>query len=249
LICSPRHENDIIVRSKFVQTNSDFGNLFRRTWQCLFLAVFLISVSYLFIDRPVAHFVHDHRLADCIVLKWLTYPPPIAQSWAPLVLAALMIVLANRKLERWQLGLAVACVSIILADQFRESLAYVFGRYWPETWINNNPSLIKDGDYGFHPFHGGSAYGSFPSGHAARTLAAASVVWSAWPQWRWACGLASVAVAAGLLGMIYHFVGDIIAGGFVGGIVGMYGSHISGLKKINFICSPVKRDDEEKELV
>ena len=30
------------------------------------------------------------------------------------------------------------------------------------------------------------------------------------------------AVAVGLLGMDYHFVGDVIAGGFVGGIVGTY---------------------------
>jgi hypothetical protein len=47
--------------------------------------------------------------------------------------------------------------------------------------------------------------------------------------WRWACGLASVAVAAGLLGMVYHFVGDVIAGGFVGGIVGAYTAHYTGL--------------------
>ncbi len=43
------------------------------------------------------------------------------------------------------LVLALACVSMILADQFRESLSYVFGRYWPETWIDNNPSFIQDG--------------------------------------------------------------------------------------------------------
>ncbi len=57
---------------------------------------------------------------------------------------------------------------------------YVFGRDWPETWIDNNPSLIRDGAYGFHPFHGNSAYGSFPSGHTARTLAVAAVVWIAY---------------------------------------------------------------------
>jgi membrane-associated phospholipid phosphatase len=122
-----------------------------------------------------------------------------------------------------------ACVSLVLADQFRETLAFVFGRYWPETWVNDNPSLIRDGAYGFHPFHGGSAYASFPSGHTARTLAVAAVVWIAYPRWRWACGLASGAVAAGLLGMDYHFVGDVIAGCFVGAIVGAYTAHYLGL--------------------
>jgi membrane-associated phospholipid phosphatase len=118
--------------------------------------------------------------------------------------------------------LVVACISLVLADQFRVSLAYVFGRYWPETWIHNNPSLIGNGAYGFHPFHDGIVYGSFPSGHTARTLAAASVAWIAYPRGRWACVLAAVAVAVGLIGMDYHFVGDVIAGGFVGGIVGAY---------------------------
>jgi membrane-associated phospholipid phosphatase len=101
-------------------------------------------------------------------------------------------------------------------------LGFAFGRYWPETWIDDNPSLIGDGAYGFHPFHGGTAYRSFPSGHTARILAVATIVWIGYPRWRWACVLSSLAVAAGLIGMNYHFVGDVIAGGFVGGIVGAY---------------------------
>ena len=32
------------------------------------------------------------------------------------------------------------------------TLAYAFGRYWPDTWVHDNPSLIRDGAYGFHPF-------------------------------------------------------------------------------------------------
>src|SRR5262249_45727569 len=72
-------------------------------------------------------------------------------------------------------------------------------------------------------------YGSFPSGHTARTLAVAAVVWIAYPRWRWVCGLGSLAVAVGLLGMDYHFVGDVIAGGFVGGIVGAYTARYTGL--------------------
>jgi membrane-associated phospholipid phosphatase len=145
------------------------------------------------------------------------------------VLAALAVRRAWGPLRRWELVVAAACVSLVLADQFRETLSHAFGRYWPETWIHDNPSLIRDGAYGFHPFPKGSDCGGFPSGHAARTLAAATVVWIACPRWRWACGLASVAVAAGLLGVDYHFVGDVIAGGFVGGIVGTYAAHCTGL--------------------
>jgi membrane-associated phospholipid phosphatase len=81
--------------------------------------------------------------------------------------------------------------------------------------------------------HGGVAYRSFPSGHSARTVAALSVVWIAYRKWRWACVLAVVAEAVGLIGMNYHFFGDVVAGGFTGGIVGVYAAHFVGLKCVH----------------
>lgn len=195
----------------------------------------LVVLCYFFVDRPVAYFVHEHRFAEFSILKWLTYPPPILQAWTPVVLVAIMVRRVFGPFRRWERALMAACVGMVLADQFRETMAYVFGRYWPETWINHNPSLIQDGRYGFHPFHGGSAYGSFPSGHAARMLAVAAIVWIAYPRWQWACVLVAVAVAAGLLGMNYHFAGDVIAGAFVGGIVGAFTAHFCGLREE---CSP-----------
>jgi membrane-associated phospholipid phosphatase len=212
-----------------VNSSPNIGQLLRKTLAALLVCAALVLLCYLFVDIPVAFVVHDQKLADHAVFKWLTDPPPVMQAWTPAALAALMFRRAFGPFRRCELALMAACVSMVLADQFRQSLAYVFGRYWPETWINNNPSLIRDGAYGFHFFHGGSAYGSFPSGHTARTVAVAAVVWIAYPRWRWACVLGSVAVAVGLLGMDYHFVGDVIAGGFVGGIVGTYTACCSGL--------------------
>ncbi len=202
--------------------------LLRRTLVALILCAVIVALCYFFIDRPIAFYVHN-RWGDDSVLKWLTYPPPILQAWTPVALVALMVRRVYGSFRRWELAILAACLSLVMADQFRETLAYVFGRYWPETWIDDNPSLIQDGAYGFHLFHGGSAYGSFPSGHTARALAIAAIIWIAYPRWRWACGLASLAVAVGLVGMNYHFVGDVIAGGFVGGIVGTYIAHYSGL--------------------
>jgi membrane-associated phospholipid phosphatase len=216
-------------REPGLDNGADFRRLARNTLAALLVCAALVLVCYWFVDRPVAYYVHDRGFAHDAFFKWLTYPPPVLQAWVPVLLAALVVRRVWGPLGRWERAVAAACVSLVLADQFRETLAYVFGRYWPETWVDNNPSLIRDGAYGFHPFHSGPAYGSFPSGHTARTLAAAAVVWIAYPRWRWACGLASVAVAAGLLGMDYHFVGDVIAGGFVGGIVGAYTAHFTGL--------------------
>jgi membrane-associated phospholipid phosphatase len=212
-----------------MNNDRNYAQLLRSTLVALFLCAALVLLCYFFVDRPVAFYVHNHRFADDRVLKWFTYLPPFVQACVPLLLVVFAVRRAFGPLRLWEKVVVVACVSLVLAEQFRGGLAYAFGRYWPETWVNNNPSLIPDGAYGFHPFHHGIAYDSFPSGHTARTVAVAAVVWIAYPKWRWACGLASLAVALGLLGLDYHFVGDVIAGGFVGGIVAAYASRCTGL--------------------
>jgi membrane-associated phospholipid phosphatase len=207
----------------------DFKRLLRQTAVAVLLGAALVALCYFFVDRPVAFFVRDHGLPSYPALKWLTYAPPVLQAWAPVALVALMVRRAWGPFRRWELTLAAACVAVVLADQFRETLAYAAGRYWPGTWIDDNPSLLRDGAYGFHPFHGGGAYGSFPSGHTARSVAIAAVVWVAYPGWRWVCAAASAAEGCALVGMDYHFVGDVVAGGFVGAIVGAYTACCCGL--------------------
>ncbi len=216
-----------------VNGGPDLKRLLRNSLAGLAVGAVLVAICYWFVDRPVAFFVYNHKFAEHPFLKWLTYPPPILQAWAPFVIAVLMVRRAWAPFRRCELVVLGMFVSIILADQFRQSLMYVFGRYWPETWINDNPSLIGNGEYGFHPFHSGSAYGSFPSGHTARTVAMMSVVWIACPKWRWICVVAVLAEIVGLLGMDYHFVGDIVGGGFVGGTVAAYVAVCLGLGKEN----------------
>ena len=196
------------------------------------LALVVIVACYFFVDRPVAFFVQDHKLDQILWLKWLTFPPPMGQTWSPLVIGLVVIRRAWGPLARWQHILFVACVSLILADQFRESLGILCGRDWPETWHDNNPSLIGSGAYGFYPFSSGADVGSFPSGHAARILGFFSVWWIAMPRGRLLCAIIAVPMLVSLIGMNYHFVGDVIAGSFVGGIVGCYATQLGGLGSI-----------------
>jgi membrane-associated phospholipid phosphatase len=145
-----------------------------------------------------------------------------AQSLAPAILVLVAVKLAWSPLTRVKKTLVAASLSLMVAVAFEYYLKFLFGRYWPETWVNNNPSLIGNGSYGFHAFHFGEAYGSFPSGHTARTFAAMSVVWLAYPRWWWLCVALCGSVIFGLVGMNYHFVGDTGGGAYLGSVTGMY---------------------------
>jgi membrane-associated phospholipid phosphatase len=221
-----------------MDSGRQFERLLRSTLTAIAACTLLVVVCYYFIDRPVAFFVHDHQIASLDGLRRLTEPPPLAQSWSPLALVILLIRRAGGPWRRWQHVLFVACVSMIVADQFRESVGDLFGRYWPETWHNDNPSLIGTGAYGFHPFQIRDDIGSFPSGHSARILGFASVFWMATPKMRWLVVVFATPMLVALVGMNYHFVGDVIAGSTLGAIVGTYAVKLSSLRLNHAITAP-----------
>src|SRR5437016_8419545 len=161
---------------------SEYRRLLRRTLIITAVCIVAVLICYFWIDRPVAFFVYRHHINKIEVFRWFTYPPPEVQNWSALVLTILMVRRAWGPFQRWQKVLLVACVSLIVADDSRISLGDVFGRYWPQTWTHDNPSLIGTGTYGFHPFQRGDDIGSFPSGHAARIFGSAGAWMIAVPE-------------------------------------------------------------------
>jgi membrane-associated phospholipid phosphatase len=119
---------------------------------------------------------------------------------------------------------------LIVADDFRISLGDVFGRYWPETWRHDNPSLIGTGTYGFHPFQRGDDVGSFPSGHACRILGFTGVWMIAMPGCRIVAIVLCAPMLLSLVAMNYHFVSDVIAGSVLGALIAAYAVHLARLK-------------------
>ncbi len=208
----------------------EYRKLLRRTAIAVALCIVAVLVCYFWIDRPVAFLVHRHHINELPGFRWLTYPPPQLQTWSPLVLMVLLVRRAWGPFVHWQQVLLVACVSLIVADGFRISLGDVCGRYWPETWFHNNPSLIGNSTYGFHPFQRGGDIGSFPSGHAARILSFATVWFIAVPRSRVTGVVLSTAMLVSLVAMNYHFVSDVIAGSVLGWIVATYAAHLPGSK-------------------
>ena len=182
----------------------------------LLLTAAMVTVAYLWLDQPISYFAHGH-LAQLRIFKELQRVPEFMAAFEGLVFALFgYFVLARRPLNKLLSALLLSGVSLGIASQIKDQLKFLFGRTWPETWINDNPSLIRDGVSGFNFFHGGAGYASFPSGHMTVTCAVVSVLWISYPRYRLLYAAVVAVVAIGLIGSNYHFLSDQIAGGFLG---------------------------------
>ncbi|HVU36514.1 MAG TPA: phosphatase PAP2 family protein [Opitutaceae bacterium] len=196
-----------------------------RSLLLLFVCLVLIVCSIAYVDRAAATFSYEHLHRPAAAV-WLTHLVDPLQPLAILGLAGsglAALVGGWRPGERGRTLLAL-CAAILIAVATKEELKYLFGRTWPETWVANNPSWIRDHVFGFTFLHGGQGWASFPSGHTTQMSAVAGVVWVAAPRWRWLGVLLVALVTLGLWAADFHFVGDILAGATLGGSCGV-GTH------------------------
>jgi membrane-associated phospholipid phosphatase len=195
-----------------------------RNWALGFAGTAIsVVVSYFWLDRPIALFAHA-QLQGIDLFGKLTLIP---KALAPIALVALAAMalrgLTGRPLSKLLTVFMLSALSLAVAVIVKDELKFAFGRTWPETWVRNNPSFIHDGVYGFFPFHGNPGYYSFPSGHATMICTVMTVWWICYPRWRPLYALAMAAVAIGLVGANFHFLSDVIAGGFLGISAGWLG--------------------------
>ncbi|MDB5396959.1 MAG: hypothetical protein JWM91_4465 [Rhodospirillales bacterium] len=189
------------------------------------IAALLVLICYRWVDRPTAILVH-RMVRPGAPLGWLfnslsRLPDLLTTAWLailimlPLLVWRTVIVARSRRPAHLGAIILVGC-SFVLSSAVKMLLKWSFGRTWPETWIHDNPSFIRDGLYGFFPFHGDAGWSAFPSGHMAAVISIAVIALQLWP--RLAPFWAAVAVSAGvgLIAMNFHFVSDVIAGMYVG---------------------------------
>jgi len=185
------------------------------------LTIAAVVVCYLFVDKPLALFVHARlpQFRSFFILV-TSIPEPF------LVVAALVVVgvglrrMTGRPLSRPYAVALLWSIGLFVTAALKNFLKFAFGRTWPETWVNDNPSFIRDGVYGFNPFHGGKGFEAFPSGHMATICVAMTVLWICYPRSRAVYALLIAVVAIGLMGANYHFLSDVVAGSFLGVSIG-----------------------------
>lgn len=193
----------------------------RRILVAALSCVILVGFSIAMVDRPSSTWSHA-TLHDVVVFRWFTH---LVDPTLPV--AAVVLALAGvGALRRWQpppwFQTLLACaLATVIAVVIKDQLKYACGRLWPETWTHNNPSWTGNGTYGFFPFHGGEGWESFPSGHTTRITAFMAVLWLRMPRLRWLWITFICLVGIGLFGADYHFIGDIIAGAYLGAACAM----------------------------
>lgn len=204
-----------------------FPSLLRNGLLAILACVILVLLAYHYIDKPVAYWMYQHHIADYSLLKSLTHIADIFLLIAFLVYVVFLIRFSyglNTRLDNAMLAMAN---SIAIASFIKTLLKAFFGRYWPQTWVCNNLSLLQNNKYGFHFFHGGFKNDAFPSGHTTVIVAAMVSLWFLYPKFRWIYAILMILVMAGLIGMNYHFVGDVIGGTLVGALTAYYVVKIS----------------------
>jgi membrane-associated phospholipid phosphatase len=172
------------------------------------------------IDRPVALWVRDHV---GVAVNWLSWPDLITAIMiaAPILLVWAGVTRLRRPWRRHETLLVAISMSVVGMIILKQLLKFIFGRPSTRLWIENGGSL-GDRDFAFRWFHGFHPYDSFPSGHMTIACALASLAWFWLPKWRWLAAAAVTFVAFCLVITNYHFVGDIIAGGFIGWLGGAW---------------------------
>lgn len=197
-------------------------SLLLRTVAALTLTAGLSLLCVLFVDRPAASFLHEYSAVGSDLWQLGPRWSDRLKYFSALAIFFVVVWRVWKKGGRVQAVLLAMAANLIVVTALKDGLKWAFGRYWPETWTHGNPSWIAHGAYGFHPFHGGIAYASFPSGHAAVVFSVAAILWIGCPRGRWCYAAVCGALCIALAGMNYHFVSDVLGGAAIGWITGVY---------------------------
>jgi membrane-associated phospholipid phosphatase len=197
-------------------TTSDKAAL--RNWLMALAATATAAVvCAVWIDRPVAEF-SDAHLRHTAAWVWIAHA--LAPLDAVLVLSGLFACLCGvwaifaQPLPPWTQTPLRCALAAVGATVVCLLLKHFFGRTSPD------PAFVQGHLYQFHILHGGFHRQSFPSGTAAISAAIVSVLWMTAPRLRAAGGLVVVLLSAAVVLANFHWLGDVVAGIYLGAFIG-----------------------------
>ena len=207
-----------IARADWTRRSGARAGKSLRTWGLgLVACVVSVLVCVAYVDRPVAEFANAHWLHSALYVA--------ADGFLRLLTLALIAALVllfvaggraylGRPLGAWSATPLACAWAAVWALSCAVVLKIIFGRSWPY------PGYLVDHIYEFHFLRGGPGLESFPSGTMSVSGAIVGVLWTRMPAWR-AVQLAALGVIAfALVVGSWHWIADIIAGTFLGLVIG-----------------------------
>jgi membrane-associated phospholipid phosphatase len=187
----------------------------------LFTVITLLCIVYL--DHPVAEFLEKnfrHTPTGIWIEKIFLHADLLVVFPCGFMLSCGLWVMSGRKLTLWAERLMVCCWSMVFALLVTLVLKQFFGRTACEIWVYRRMDFAVSGFSDFHLFHGGAGRQGFPSGTASIVAAIGSVMWMYSVKMRPLVILLAV-IPMMIVSVNYHFVADIVAGGFLGVTIGL----------------------------
>jgi len=180
----------------------------------LFLSVFTITMSYFFIDIPLANYFEHWPHTWKLPVLWLTDlidPKENYLVW-PILFFFLRFIM---KQESWGNRSLLLAISIPMANLVTEFMKHIFGRARPEL-------LFTQGIFGFTFFEWANSFLSFPSGHACTIGAICGAFAGFWPHRLLPLLFFSLLLAFTRVILTMHFLSDVIGGLTIGLLISQW---------------------------
>lgn len=201
------------------------------------LALLLSLACIYWLDLPAALWIHEHSL-DTYAWMLILLGTPIALSPAA---GLYLIIYAIRRgtcnVSFYERAYCIVSATLLASLAVKDMLKRAFGRTWPRNVIDpgseplpqgcGSPSLgyINDGIHAFHAFGGTSKpFQAFPSGSATVLIAVVVPLMVLYPRLRGALAMFSLVSLVAFVLTNTHFIGDVIAGTYVGVVAGVIAS-------------------------
>ena len=183
----------------------------------LVAAILLTLLSIRYFDQPLALYILDHLGKRFLFSEAVSNMPDLLFFTAASVSALCWLgyfLLRRRGVGReWMKFFSVLGTSLPLAFALKEILKWLFGRENTRIWVAH-PRPIT-----FHWFHGNQSFHGFPSGHMLVFTTIFLALWAFFPRSRALFLSGWIALATALIVTEYHFLGDVVAGSYLGFLV------------------------------
>ena len=195
------------------------------------VALTLIAIRW--IDLPLALWIHAHGLDTHLWMRWLLDTPIAATPVAMIYLLVYVIRRRGAPASRAEQDWSVVSIALLVSLEVKSVLKLVFGRTWPREVMNvgapkslsydcvASHGYVSDGIHFFNFFQGADKqYSAFPSGSTVSLLAMVIPIMIIYPRLRWPLAIFTATSLVFFVLTNTHFVGDIVAGLYVGLICG-----------------------------